>query len=117
MTDPEQLTIGLERGAGLYRLTLLGELDIATTETLQEAFDAACAEAEPDTIVVVDLTELEFMDSSGIAALISISRRLPERLRIVNGSVQVQRILDLTGVRPALPIINKNDDPRAPLPS
>lgn len=37
------------------------------------------------------------------------------RLRVVNGSPAVVRLLDLTGVRDLLPIISSNDDPLAPL--
>lgn len=105
-----------ERTSRLQRLTPVGELDVATAPTLQGAFDTACREAGAQATVVVDLTELDFMDSSGIAALVWMTRRLPDRLRIVNGSPAVQRVLDLTGMRPALPLIGRDDDPLAPLP-
>lgn len=41
--------------------------------------------------------------------------RAADRLRIVNGSAAVVRVLDITGVRDLLPIINSANDPLAPL--
>ena len=56
---------------------------------------------EQTRVVVVDLRELEFMDSTGLSTLVRAHQRLSElecELTLVKGPPQVQRLLDLTGV-------------------
>jgi anti-anti-sigma factor len=112
----ERFAIRTEREEGLQRLTPTGELDIATVPILEAEFDAACRDGEAE-MIVVDLTKLDFMDSTGIVPLLRMSARCEgaERLRIINGSTAVMRALDLSGVRGILPIISKARDPLAPL--
>ena len=102
------------RKGAVHRLTPVGELDIATTPVLEREFDAALP-LDESTMLVIDLTELSFMDCTGINLLVRMNERCPERLRMINGSPAVERILDITGVRPGLPIIKKDSDPLAPL--
>jgi anti-sigma B factor antagonist len=116
MVDPpEPFTIRRERDGRLRRLIPVGDLDIATAPILQQAYDDAEADADPDTVMVVDLRELEFIDSSGIRVLLAIAEHAPGRLRVINGSASVERLFDLTGVRALLPIISPDADPLAPL--
>lgn len=70
-------------------------------------------------MIVVDLTEPSFMDSTGIRLLVRMNAACEhaDRLRIVNGTPAVVRVLDITGMRPGLPIISSSDDPFAPLPT
>ena len=103
-------------GAGrVHRLIPTGELDIATAPILERAFEAAY---EGDAaMIVVDLTELSFMDSTGIGLLVRMNDACEagDRLRVVNGSPAVVKALDITGVRRQLPIISSSDDPLAPV--
>ncbi len=110
------LSIHEKREDGVHRLTPIGELDLATTPLLETAFNAVF-EDDDAAMIVVDLTQLSFMDSSGIALLIRMNGACADadRLRVINGSRAVERLLDLTGVRARLPIISSNDDPLAPL--
>ena len=105
-----------ERG-GVRRLTPIGELDLATAPLLERAFNAVVRDDDAE-MIVVDLTELSFMDSTGIHLLIRMHRACGDvdRLRVINGSRAVERLLDLTGVRVHLPIISSDCDPLAPLP-
>lgn len=113
---PEPFAIRAEREGGLQRLTPTGELDIATVPILEAAFDEICRDEDAEKIVL-DLTRLDFMDSTGIVLLLRMSARCDgaERLRVINGSAAVMRALDLSGVRDLLPIISKASDPLAPL--
>jgi anti-sigma B factor antagonist len=75
---------------------------------LQPHPDAALLEEELQKIhpeqtklVVVDLREVEFMDSTGLSTIVRAHQRLSEQnceLTLVKGPPQVQRLLDLTGV-------------------
>jgi anti-sigma B factor antagonist len=110
------LSVRETREGGVHRLTPVGELDLATAPLLQSAFDAALRDDDAE-MIVVDLTELSFMDSAGIHLLIRMQDACTDgdRLRVINGSRAIERMLDLTGVRARLPIISSDCDPLAPL--
>ena len=111
----EPFEIRRERTALVHRLIPTGELDIATTPILERAFQAVYHDDDA-AMIVLDLTLLSFMDSTGISALIRMSKacEAADRLRIVNGSPAVVQVLDITGVRDSLPIISSADDPLKP---
>ena len=105
------------REGGVHRLTPIGELDLATTPLLETAFDAVLGDDDAE-MIVVDLTELSFIDSTGIHLLLQMHAACKDadRLRVVNGSHAVERLLDVTGVRAHLPIISRDSDRLAPPP-
>ena len=117
MTTPEQLHVRTSREGPIERLTPIGELDIATVPILERVFEVACDDSTA-RMIVVDLTELSFIDSSGLNLLLRMKTACEEadRLRVVNGSPAVTRLLDVSGIRPLLPIISSGQDPLAPLP-
>jgi anti-sigma B factor antagonist len=95
-----------ENGAPL--LSVKGELDLASSPALEEEVERAVADAAP--LIIIDLRELEFMDSTGLSVLIRAHQRTQERghrLAIVNGSRQVRRLLSLTGVAERLTIVDR----------
>jgi anti-sigma B factor antagonist len=106
------LSVREAREGGIYRLTPVGELDLATAPLLESAFDAVFQD-ETAEMIVVDLTELSFMDSTAVSLLIRMGRACADadRLRLINGSRAVERVLDVMGVRGRLPIISRHDDP------
>ena len=69
-------------------------------------------------MIVVDLAELSFMDSTGIHLLLRMHAACEDadRLRLINGSRAVERVLDLTGVGAHLPIISSDSELLAPPP-
>ncbi len=76
-----------------------GELDLATVPALAEELEAAID--GPSSRVVVDMSELEFIDSTGIAVLARAMGRASRssRLRFVpSRAAGVMRTLDMTGV-------------------
>jgi anti-sigma B factor antagonist len=78
---------------------LHGSLDIATSPSLRAALLEA-AEHEHHTIVV-DLSDLEFLDSTGLGALIGAHKRAAEShgsLRLVAQEGQILRLLRITGL-------------------
>ena len=63
--------------------------------------------------MIVDLRELEFMDSTGLSMLVRAHQRLSERdceLTLIKGQPQVQRLLDLTGVADRLRLVTEPDE-------
>lgn len=88
-----------------------GELDLATSpeleQQLQHVWDTG-AES-----LVIDLRELEFMDSTGLSIIVKAHQRLSEegrQLSLVRGSQQVQRLLDLTGVSERLKLVDTPEE-------
>jgi anti-sigma B factor antagonist len=74
-----------------------GELDIATTPCLVRTLRETQLRAR---LVVLDLGELEFMDSSGVHAIVNASiraRRVGRRLILLRGRPSVDRVFTLTG--------------------
>lgn len=78
-------------------LALKGELDLASSHELDEALERVTGWGTE--LVILDLTELEFMDSTGLQVLINAQRRAEEggpRLEVITGSRQIRRLLHIT---------------------
>lgn len=88
-----------------------GELDLASSPALEEELErGAAASAE---LVIVDLRNLEFMDSTGLSVLVRAHQRATEngqRFGVVRGPQQVQRLLSLTGVADRLNLADSPDE-------
>ena len=117
MSMPEQaFSVHSEHDGRVRRIVVVGELDISTVGVLEAAYESARI-ADPDAIIVVDLTKLSFIDSTGLNQLVRMdvaSGGPGGRLRVVNGSPAVERVLELSGIRDYLPIIDRDADPIAP---
>jgi anti-sigma B factor antagonist len=94
---PRQLEIRTSNEAGRFVVSLTGELDLASAPSLERAL--AEAEAAGPGGIVVDLSGLEFMDSTGLQSLIAAFKRAKSdgyELRLRRGRHQVQRVFELT---------------------
>jgi anti-anti-sigma factor len=78
-----------------------GEVDMSNVVTVETDLSGALS-GHPSR-VVFDLSELRFIDSSGIAVLLRAAEKT-ESLRLRNPSNVVQRILEATGLTDVLPI-------------
>jgi anti-sigma B factor antagonist len=97
------LAVRRERHDGTCVVALCGELDLANAAAAQAEMTAAL-EAD-DSPVVIDLRKLEFIDSTGIAVLITaVAQAGDGRLSFrPSDSPAVRRVLALTGVDQRLP--------------
>lgn len=92
-------------------LHLQGELDMATAADLRHALDRALI--VDATGLVLDLTDLTFVDSTGISLLLSASRQAKDHDRtfaLRHPSRMVRKILRLSGVARQLKV-GPTDDP------
>jgi anti-anti-sigma factor len=99
MGASEQLRIDVRHEADRVIVLLDGELDMATAELLQQA--VAGVDGEGETLIVLDLQQLRFIDSTGLRSVLSVLERCRKRgqgFAITPGSQQVQRLLSVTGV-------------------
>lgn len=88
-------------GDVVVRLT--GELDLGTVPILVDALDDLL-DGEP-VAIELDMSELTFIDSSGVGAYVTAFRRARakgSRLTLGQRSGPVQRVLQLSGVEEAL---------------
>jgi anti-sigma B factor antagonist len=92
-------------------VSLTGEHDLASSGRVREALEAA----GKSPLTVLDLTAVEFVDSSILGVVVSAHREAEEsgrRLVVVVGtepSTSVRRILDLTGLSGILEITETRD--------
>jgi len=85
-------------------LALSGELDLSTVGELQRSFETVVDGGS--TSIVVDLGELTFIDSSGLAALLTFAARARSgelTLEFVPGSTGVMRVFEMTRTVDVLP--------------
>jgi len=95
---------------GFVRIAVEGELDLATVALLEA--EVRRVEATEAELIVIDVSALTFMDSTGLRLLIEAhlrSQQTGNRLRIIEGSVSVQKLLRLTELAEKLPIIQSAD--------
>ena len=84
-----------DRGDGDRVLQVQGDVDMATAPAFKEALLGALRDAR---CLRVDLSAVEFMESAGLAVLLSIYRTGQERgatLVLLNPSEQVQGLIDM----------------------
>jgi anti-sigma B factor antagonist len=94
------LTVAREEG-GATRLTLRGELDLATAARLEQAL------AQSGEDVLLDLRGLTFMDSTGVRVLLEVAERRNSELRmIVPARGEVRVTIEETGIAPLLPLVD-----------
>lgn len=99
------LTVHTAISGDTHLIVLRGELDLANAETARAELRSALD--TDDTPILVDLRELEFIDSAGIALLVHTLHRDAEahRLRFLcSEAPAVSRVLRLTGVEQELPV-------------
>ncbi|MGW2492109.1 STAS domain-containing protein [Streptomyces sp. NPDC001606] len=83
---------------GIRVLTLAGEIDHHTGDTLRQALDAS---STPRPRIVVDMRQVTFLDSSGINIFIATHRALSEAggwLRLAAPGESVMRTISIVGV-------------------
>jgi anti-sigma B factor antagonist len=86
-----------ELGDDQRRLAVQGELDLEQERPLVEEINALLEE-EPGAVLIVDLSEVEFIDSSGVRALLRVHQTHGDRVRLGEVSTVVRRVLEIAGV-------------------
>jgi anti-sigma B factor antagonist len=85
-------------------VTVTGELDIATAPQLREALTARPAE---DGLMVVDLTPLTFMDSTGLSEIVRTANAVEaarRRFAVVCPPGPARLLFEVTGLDEQLPL-------------
>ena len=104
------LEVRLERRGGAVILAFRGDLDIAVADAAADAVTQALSYGS--ATVVLDLQNLQFMDSTGFYWVMDAKRRADDagqRLAVLNGSGPPHRVLTLTGADELIEMLDDLD--------
>ncbi|HEY8472865.1 MAG TPA: STAS domain-containing protein [Natronosporangium sp.] len=94
------VSVETERDGDVLTLSVSGEVDLATSPVVDDAITEAIVTSGANT-VSVDLSAVEFLDSSGIALLLKGRRRADERgvaYRVTGAQGTPLQVLRIAGV-------------------
>jgi|HubBroStandDraft_1064217.scaffolds.fasta_scaffold14411_4 anti-anti-sigma factor len=81
--------------AGTPTLKLFGELDLGSLGPIRRAFDAIVK--DQPARVIVDVSELRFIDSSGLSLFLSVAHQIDE-VELRDPSPTLRKVIGLTGL-------------------
>jgi anti-sigma B factor antagonist len=102
---PVEFAIDEQRRGDTVVLTLHGELDLASVDEVRTRLDALREDGAP---VLLDIDELDFMDSSGLRLMLDAaeaSDAVGWPFSLTHGPEQVKRLFESTCVTERLPIV------------
>ena len=108
MVEPAQVQVTKDGDTGV--VSVAGDFDVAAAARVEGAL--LSLEDGTNQVIVLDLREVRFLDSTGLRTITSAdarARREPHELRIVRGPEQVQKLLHLTGMDKILPLVDSPD--------
>jgi anti-sigma B factor antagonist len=82
-------------------IRLGGDLELHTVGRLRGCIEDFLPQVDPGAVVLLDLREVGFMDSSGLSALISVHKQLTAHgagVRLADPPSHVRRMLEITGL-------------------
>jgi anti-anti-sigma factor len=101
---PQLAQLRLEEEAGITIASVEGEIDLSNAAELEMAISHAVANEAVG--LVVDLANVDYLDSSGVTLLFNLARRVSRRQQelvvVVPGEAHVREILTLSGATEAL---------------
>jgi anti-anti-sigma factor len=109
---PFEVKVGnLEQG--VRTISVRGELDLSTAPELEGPLEEALDGDEGS--VLIDLSQCEFIDSTGIALIVRAWQRLSSgangrALVICSQNDQVRRVLEITGLELSIPVHLTRDE-------
>jgi anti-sigma B factor antagonist len=103
--------VRIEREGGIVIAVLTGEVDMSNATSVRQ--EVAASVTPGDDAVVVDLSELAFMDSAGLHAMVELGTALEERrqrllLCVPNGS-PMERAIEIIGLPRAVSVHASRD--------
>jgi anti-anti-sigma factor len=92
---------------GVVHVALRGELDLSSVNKVQE--ELRRVEADAPAVVVLDLSKLNFLDSTGLRCLVTADQRARDdgrRVVLVRGPDPVQRVFTITRLEERLEMVD-----------
>jgi anti-sigma B factor antagonist len=88
-------------------VSLRGELDLSGVDRARQAVEQA--EATDATLLVLDLSQLDFIDSTGLEVMLRAARRAHDngrRLIVARPSRYIRRLLEMTAIDQSLDVVD-----------
>jgi anti-sigma B factor antagonist len=101
------LDVETRPGNRLVQVVLRGELDLSTVEKVEE--ELARMEGDDTRVLVLDLSGLSFLDSTGLRLMVTAHQRAEKegrRLVIVKGPETVHRVFTITKLDEKLEMVD-----------
>jgi len=107
---PAPFKIRSEREQGAFVIQVEGELDMSTAPRLEQELETPLA--TPDSVLLLDLSSCEFIDSTGIALIVNAWQHLEAdgRFALCGIGDQVERVLGITGLGTTIPTHASRED-------
>jgi anti-sigma B factor antagonist len=96
-------------------IALTGELDVAGSAMLEQELERVSTDIAPAALVL-DLSALDFMDSTGLRLVVTADQRSREEGRtfaLVRGKDDVQRVFEITRMTDRLRFLERSEDAQA----
>jgi len=109
MRNPDLLRITVEQVEEARLVRVAGEVDISTVAELRRQVRNACRD---ESTVLLDLSDVGFMDSSGLEVLLEANDGAvasDSSFFIVRPSSAVRLLLDASGTRDELPVVEPHE--------
>ena len=109
----EQLAVEARTHRRTALVALRGELDMLTVSKVAEVVEELRPQADGVRHLVLDLRGLTFMDATGLHELVrqnEFARSNRHNLAVVRGTDAIERLLELTGVKDDLVLVDDPDD-------
>ncbi len=97
---PPTLDLHAERRGESALVSLRGELDLSTAPPLRELLARIFADEPPES-VVVDLSDLGYLDSTGLSVFVTVQKRAKAAgidFRLSNPNPSVRRLFQITAL-------------------
>jgi anti-anti-sigma factor len=106
----EQPVISVEPSEEACIVRLGGELDLYNAPRIREALLEVCRDAPPR--IVLDFSEVEFIDSTALGALLEARATLPNKrsMLIASPGIETRRALQVSGLDRHLPVVDSVED-------
>jgi anti-sigma B factor antagonist len=113
MTGDPQFEVLASDRPGVAVLAARGEIDVASAPEFRASLSDLIEDGP--TILIVDTSDVSFIDSTGLGVLIGAEKQMRNdgrRLRLVVTQPQVTRLLALTGLNEVFTVMSSTDEAR-----
>ena len=110
MTPEQPITTSVAHRNGVTVVSIGGEIDLSTAEVFEAAIARALAEEPP--VLVIELSQVQFMASAGLRILVATQEKVSKsaQVAVVAGSPATSRPIELTGLDKVFSLYPTLDD-------
>jgi anti-sigma B factor antagonist len=104
------LDVDTQNRDGRVEVALRGELDLSTIEKVEQ--ELTRVEADGHELIVLDLSGLTFLDSTGLRTIVTAdqrARRSGRRIVVLKGPATVHRVFTITRLDERLEMVDDTD--------